>query len=531
MSQMHDVNPDAISYLDVGTAFWRGDPTWINGLWSPLYGVVTVGCFDLLHLSRAWEYAVCHFVSLVFYVLALFGYRCFILELLTSLKVEGRFPGIVTSLFMLIAFGVFLEWNHALLVWISPDAALGACLIWAAALFIRTSNRGISHFRFLLIGAVLGIGFLVKAPGLPLGATLLVAGFFYLGPSRRKAAGLLAALMPFALMVTAYAIPLSLRYGRLTFGDSAQLNYAWHVQQVRYIQWQGDSIHGQPLHPTRKLMDNPEVFSFGDPLIATYAAYYDPAYWFAGLRTPFSLHEQAAAILVGLNDYGKILFTWQNAALLLTIGFFIAWDAELSWLAYGRTLRAHAPLLLWCVIGMAMFGLVHVEQRYVTALGVIAWAILLAAALSIQTNPSVPRRMLPVAAAIVVISTLVGLVPELGRGFGALRNFGHPDSNSSWVIAQDARRFGLQPGGRIAALGTSFHHAFWARLGGYRIVAEVPQANEYWSDSAETKRLVNRALCAAGARFLIALDAPPAARQAGWSRIGKSNYSILPLGY
>ena len=529
LSQMHDTNPDAISYLDLGSAFWRGDPVWINGLWSPLYGIVCVGISKLLHLPPAWEYAVCHLVNFLMYALALLAFDFFLSWLLASVDSASALPPPVVSCLFVLSYAVFLEWNHSLLVWLSPDLAISACFLCAVALLLRIRFQGSDSSGCYLLGAVLGTGYLAKTPVLPLGVCLLLALTVYLPSAKRRLVGLLQASFVFMLLAGLYIVPLSLRSGKLTSGESAKLNYAWHVQGVQYIHWQGDPVHGHPVHPTRQLMDSPQVFGFGEPLDATYAAYYDPSFWFVGLQTPFSLRDQAAAVLASLKDYGKLIFTWQNAALLLVIVGLLTLDASPGFRGYGRALRSWLPLLLWAVFGMALFGLVHVEERYVTAFPAVAWPLLLAVALAIQPKPAAFVRFLWWASAVVLSATLIGMVPEMARGVAAIRSFRNPDSNPAWVVARQSRAFGLKPGDRIAALGVSFHHAYWARPAGYRIVAEMPKPLEYWTSSEETQQAAREKLRSTGALFLIAIEVPPSALSQGWRQIGSTSYFILPL--
>src|SRR5690348_8325193 len=57
----HTMNPDGISYLDVGDAYGRGD--WGNALntyWSPLYCWILEGALALVRPTPYWECAVVH---------------------------------------------------------------------------------------------------------------------------------------------------------------------------------------------------------------------------------------------------------------------------------------------------------------------------------------------------------------------------------------------------------------------------------------------------------------------------------------
>src|SRR5437763_13830751 len=66
------MNPDGISYLDIGDAYWRGD--WhmaINAYWSPLYSWLLGFCVEVLKPSAYCEYPIAHWVSFLIYVAAI----------------------------------------------------------------------------------------------------------------------------------------------------------------------------------------------------------------------------------------------------------------------------------------------------------------------------------------------------------------------------------------------------------------------------------------------------------------------------
>ena len=54
------MNPDGISYLDMGDGFWRGE--WhmlLNGYWSPLYGFLLGLALKILKPTPYWEFPGC----------------------------------------------------------------------------------------------------------------------------------------------------------------------------------------------------------------------------------------------------------------------------------------------------------------------------------------------------------------------------------------------------------------------------------------------------------------------------------------
>ena len=58
---------DAVSYLDMGDAFLRGDwATAVNGYWNPLYGIVLSPALYVSTGSPALEYPIVHAVVFLF---------------------------------------------------------------------------------------------------------------------------------------------------------------------------------------------------------------------------------------------------------------------------------------------------------------------------------------------------------------------------------------------------------------------------------------------------------------------------------
>jgi len=129
----------------------------------------------------------------------------------------------------------------------------------------------------------------------------------------------------------------------------------------------------------------------------------------------------------------------------------------------------------------------------------------------------------------------LGLLAARGVARDAVDSFrqrGHPQ----WEIARGLRQLGVQPGDRVASIGDSFM-AYWARLAGVTIIAEIPceSAELFWAADAAVKSQVLRKFANAGARVVIAqgekrlmsrpsckvpkLDSPP-----GWTQVDRTGY-------
>src|SRR6266851_4941539 len=81
------MNPDGVSYLDIGDAYWRSD--WhnaINAYWSPLYSWVLGFFLKVLKPSAYWEYPVAHFVNFLIYVAMLASFEFFLATFIADRK-------------------------------------------------------------------------------------------------------------------------------------------------------------------------------------------------------------------------------------------------------------------------------------------------------------------------------------------------------------------------------------------------------------------------------------------------------------
>jgi len=113
-----------------------------------------------------------------------------------------------------------------------------------------------------------------------------------------------AALAVFLLLSTPYIVALSHANDRVMFNDAGRLNYAWEINRVKkWAHWQGEEgVHGTPVHPTRKIHEDPPMYEFGTPFEVTYPPWYNPTYWYDGVRRRFELKGRIGGVSV-YDDY------------------------------------------------------------------------------------------------------------------------------------------------------------------------------------------------------------------------------------
>src|SRR5262249_15153789 len=148
----------------------------------------------------------------------------------------------------------------------TPDLCVAACAYVATAILMRI-HRGLGTWPgYFLLGAVLGLGFLAKAFMFLVGWAFLACALFAAQSVSRALLPTEASAAIFLLIAAPQILALSHVKGRWTFSDSGRLNYAWFVDRIPAMYWEGGPPPaGTPLHPPRQLVDHPRVFEFVSP--------------------------------------------------------------------------------------------------------------------------------------------------------------------------------------------------------------------------------------------------------------------------
>jgi hypothetical protein len=428
---------------------------------------------------------------------------------------------------------------------VGPDELVTSLFFLACGLLLKFSRQP-SVANGLRLGAVLGIGYIVKAVFLPLSVIVLAAALF---PFRRQLPrrAALSASAALLLFVIPYAAALSWAIGRPTIGESGSLNYAYHVNKLpHWMGWQGsagsDPRLGTPIHPVHLLRDHPAVFGFGEPFHVTYPPQYNLPYWYDGYRHFFSPLNALRAIATNLHALEAVLH--ENlpitVALLFALAILIYRPRKSG--SVGTRLRVERfaistwPILLPSLLGIAVYLQVHLEGRYVAAfLAILALLPFLAAG-----KPAIGKQALILA--LLFFGTCADLYPFLR--LPVRRALAHTDmqSEGQWIIAHYLIQSGFKPGDRVASVTTlNDIRCTWAYAAGLHIVADIgndaydPQAqhedfNLFWTDPT-IQQDVLRLFREQGAVAVIAPSVSPRALplSPAWQRIPDTNAWLLRL--
>lgn len=521
----YNLNPDGISYVEMARhAVASGPSGLINGYWSPGYPALIAPILWLVRNGWVTAIPALHVVNLAIYVVSLLVFLK-VMRTAPSLEpdLNGPGPGLSAHTTPLgVAVFVVIALQCIGLGLLTPDHGVMLLVLLTVLCCLQLERSAHSWRMAVGLGLVLGLGYWMKAILLPLNALLLLGLFARPPRTDRARTKLMVAAVVFALVAASLVALVSAKVGHLTMGEVGRLNYAWEVDGVTpFVGWVGDSAgtFGSPVHPPRVLQAAPQTLEFATPIRGTYPLWFDPSYWYAGLRPRIELAGQWRVFKQGLRDLASLLqVEWAVVAGLLAL-----------WLASarrpGRTDRSNVALVLalWSIAAAFAYALVHVEPRYLAGFAaagvVVAWS-----ALARRTPRRAMRAVLPV----VLVALLVSLVRNLQQNVGGFEPAYRPDY---LVEAEQLHGIGVARGDYVAMVGDAFeaYAAFGAET---PITAQVMDSTGFWQLTAAARSELQARLAATGVKALLANNVASEMRVEGWrifSRPDSSNLGVLVL--
>jgi len=522
------MNPDGISYLEIARAGISGWHGFVNAYWSPLYPFLLSLVFRVFQPSLYWEFTAAHLLNFGIYLGAYFCVEFLVEEFLLARQVSSTHAERKFLLseedFRWIGFVIFLwasrYWLGTALV--SPDLLVAAIFCLATAILLRIRRGIASWITFASLGVVLGIGYLAKAPMFLLGFVFVVAAYLLLRgrPQALVRAGV--ALLAFLCVAAPFVAALSYNKQRLTFSDTSTISYAEYVNQMQlFVHWHGEIPgSGTPVHPTRRVLADPPLFEFAAPVPGSYPPWYDPSYWYEGVRAHFSLKGEFWAIFRGANEYLKM---FSRSGALWGILVALVWATR----GGGGLERGGAPwwpVLLPGWAALAMYSLVHAETRFVSGVGLVFLLWILAA---VQTSSSVNRQN------VFWAKLVVFLVPAIAIAWNAASDANRlvkPEPFVAWDAAQALHGAGIPVGSKVAYIGPGLE-AHWAHLAQVQIIAEIPDPG--WRIFAaldgEKKHEVLKKFAEAGALAVVTKHEEVTRGDSAWQRLGTTKDFVVLL--
>jgi hypothetical protein len=526
------INPDGISYLDVAREMLKANPgAYFHPYWSPLFPALLALAIKLVSPAPASMLLLAHAVialsalaALAAFIFFTYEWRYLLKPTSSELTQTAFFPRILFGL------GIFL---FATIKFIgtgvlTPDILAMAVVFALAAITCRiASGRGRTGSAIWL-GLLLAIGYFTKAALLPLGLLLLLLLAISWFRSRARRMQLIFALLVFSALTVPYIGILSARQHKITFGESGRLNYAWSVLHnvPMYAGWtKGSQQSGTPVHPLKVLRRNPTVLAFDHTTPGTLPIWYNPSYFYQGLKVPFDLQLQLRQIR---RAPVQILGPMRRSAFaILLMLIFLAVLAR-------KQLRAPKPaapwLILWSIGAYCMYSLVVAQPRYVAPF----FALLLYLCAE-ELFARLPPASIRVGTLILILAASFFIL-DVAYGH-TIRSEPISDQHNGTVqqeLAEDLTAMGALPNDKIAVLGDPLD-VYFAFLDHLHVVATIGfrggntpgDANMFWAMDAQSQQALEDRLAALGITAIVSTSPCDAAAGPRWRPIGNRHGCAL----
>jgi len=545
------MNPDGISYLDIGDAYWRGD--WhaaVNAYWSPFYSWILGLFLKVLKPSPYWEYPVVHLANFVIYVGALASFEFFLGNFIKNSRAQEKGPNDAGA----VALPEWAWWSlgYSLFIWtslvlislatVTPDICVAGFVYLAAGLILRIRSGSASQRDFALLGIVLGFAHLAKAAMFPLAFVFLAMAGLSMHSPRKAAPRVLLSAIVFLLVTAPFTAAISRATGHLTIGDSGRLNYAGYVDGVDFW-FPGDSGRLNPVgegvgekvdeiefpdarllwHPVKRIFDRPAAYQFEGHVEGTYPFWYDPSYWQEGIKPHFDLRGQARAVSRALKLYCLLcLNPWLQLNVFAGVCFLYLLAPKPS--VCVRRAAANWPLLLPALAGLILYALVFVLYRYVASFVVIVWV----AAFSGVWIPSCKwsKRLIAAVSISIVATTVASAAWHVDKDPRRIEPV-------YWEAAMALKESGIRAGDKVAVIAEEpigGDLPFVARLARTQIVAQVNRPDRFFATLPPTQVQVIEAIARSGAKAILSTADPPRSPSGlQWEALGPTDYYVCLL--
>jgi hypothetical protein len=259
------------------------------------------------------------------------------------------------------------------------------------------------------------------------------------------------------------------------------------------------------------------MYEFAQPIAGSYPPWYDPSYWYQGIRPHFSWKGQLWVLFRSANLYLKLI-SRSGALYVVFLALIVQVGKEGKWDWGGRRIS-----LVWLpsLAALAMYSLVLVEQRYVSpfVLMLLLW-VLTSMRFSVNQAEALRKRTAPV----VVLALVLAIAWPVARD---LRDTLANRPYEPREVAVGLHEMGIPPGAWVGTIGTGLS-AYWAHLAGVKIIAEVPEKDQtsfLAADSARKEEAL-RKFSELGANAVVMKNSSAEQSNDGWQKVGQTHYYI-----
>jgi hypothetical protein len=513
----HTMDADAISYMDMGVAISQGHlGEAINGYWSPLYACFVALLLVIFRPPNYYEAMVVHLGTVLIFLFTAVCFHHFWASLRRASQVRkdegeretGSADGLPEWAWWSIGYALF-TWSTLEMISMyrmAPDLWLLGFTYLAAAIVVRIRAGQNQTRMFAWLGLIVAVGFLSKTVMFVLAFGFIGLAGLAAGRWRNTWPRMAVALAVFLGVSAPYVVLLSIKQGHVTYGDVGRIGYALYVSgySPNYVAhdkagdnplfgWQGGIQGlGEPLHPKRVLHTNPVIEEFATPVGGSYPFWYDPSYWYAGMKAPFYPRGQWMI----LKDSAKALYDifWGRQSIII-VCFAIMLFGSQSWREAASRLIRQWPVVLPAVGGILLFAALLVLPRYVAGFVVMLWAAVL---VSVRVGQTAEAQRFIRAVCVVCLAGYLYLLGEcLWPAFTQtaldVRYRADMAPNIARKMTEGLNAKGIGPGDTVGHLGKALKSwSYWASVARVQIVAELRPAEQFFQSSeAEQEKLID----------------------------------------
>jgi hypothetical protein len=451
-------------------------------------------------------------------------------------------------LWMTVGYTVFI-WSALVLIRVSetnPDMLVAAFFYMASGLLLRIRRDIAGWWSFTALGLVLGLGYLTKAVIFPVSVLCLGAAALLEISSHRGIFRVAVSALVFVLIAAPLIVALSIKLNKPTFGESATYNTILDVDHAPrcfpICHWEDEGAYGKLLHPPQEIFDRPNTYAYTSSIGGSYPFWYDPSYWFQGVRPYYDVKSMAKNAATNLKIAAPSWVFGLNGSIVA--GLFVMFYVSGRRWRILKDVGAFWFLLLPSLLILAAYSTLHIEYRYIGGFVVVIISCLF---FSVHLPPTTDNRSLfsGVALLLFLMLTIPFGPDQVHKHLSSLLDLVKPITavrNPNAEVVRGLERMGLRPGDPVASLQFSNcaiqvdtdceGSVFWARLGRFRIVAEVDyypeqdatRGNNFWDADPERQEKVIRALASTGARVVVSRLEPRGSGAGSWRKIGDTDY-------
>ena len=510
------MNPDGISYLDIGDAYWRHD--WhnaINAYWSPLYSWILGFFINVIKPSPHWEYPLVHLVNFLIYVAALACFEYFLTTWTDILSRSGQETTLPNFFWRILGATIFILASLVLngLSLATPDIAVSGCVYLAAALLLRIASELPKASTYAILGVVLGFAYLAKAAMLPVGLVFLITAFLAGGRSILSLKRSALATAVFCIVAIPFIIALSWTHKRIMFSAVGPIAYEVYVDHVNQFIPTGSDLQ----HPVHRVLDSPETYEYAEPFHATYPLWFASDYWHQGIKPYFLASGEKGMVLYGLALYLYILCIPHSVMLV----------ALLVLLLIAPNVQRGAHVVVWpqvtpCLFALIMYLVVYTESRYVAPFVCLLWFAAFSR-VRVKRTPLWNRAL--TAVGILFLGSAMYFVRAATLHAGSAAK-GMPIYSQA---AEKLYALGIHPEDKLATVAAEPYAgggAFVARLLRARIVAESSAQDLHWLVNGQKCAAFEAAVRNLEVRAILFYGEPPSNSALHWTPLAGTGYYV-----